>query len=77
MAEVVLSTKIPEEQAETIRSIIDERGTTVSGFIRELIDVEINKKKVDWNSSCFGPKARNDDPKEKDASVDEIVYGKS
>ena len=74
MTEVVLSPKIPEEQEETIRSIIDERGTTVSRFIRELIDKEINRKKVDWDASCFGSKARNDNPKEKDASVDEIVY---
>ena len=77
MAEVVLSTKVPEEQVETIKSIVEEKGTTVSGFLRELLDEEIRKKKVDWSASCFGHEARDDEPKKKDASVDEIVYGKA
>ena len=77
MAEVVLSTKVPEEQVETIKIIVEEKGTTVSGFLRELLDGEIKKKKVDWNASCFGYDTRDDEPKKKDASVDEIVYGKA
>ena len=54
MAEVVLSTKFPEEQVETIRSIVEEKGITVSALLRELLDGEIKKKKVDWGASCFG-----------------------
>ncbi|MDP7266494.1 MAG: hypothetical protein QGH39_13140 [Candidatus Thermoplasmatota archaeon] len=77
MAEVVLSTKFPEEQVETIRSIVEEKGITVSALLRELLDGEIKKKKVDWGASCFGLEPRSDEPKKREATVDDIVYGMS
>ncbi|MFW5904488.1 MAG: ribbon-helix-helix protein, CopG family [Candidatus Saliniplasma sp.] len=76
MSEKVLSTKVPKEDVETIKSIAEEKGRTVSSLLRELIDSEIKKKKVDWNSPCFGKEPRDDQPKKKDAKIDEIVYGK-
>lgn len=75
MGEIVLSTKVSAEQAEIFRSIAEERGTTVSGLVREFIDVEVERKKVDWDAACFGREARDDEPRDGDASVDEILYG--
>ncbi len=76
MAEVVLSTKLSGEQAEIVRSIVEEKGTTVSGLIRELIDAEIERRRVDWDASCFGREARDDNPRYKEKSVDDVLYGR-
>ena len=76
MVEKVLSTKVSDEEVETIKSIAEEKGTTVSALLRELLDDEIKKKNVDWDTSCFGTDPRNDEPKERRITVDEVVYGK-
>lgn len=76
MSEKVLSTKVSEEDVETIKSIAEEKGSTVSSLLRELLNEEIKTKKVDWDSSCFGKSPRNDRPKKEGAEVDEIVYGR-
>lgn len=72
-----MSTKVPEEQVETIKCIVEERGTTVSALLRELLYEEIKKKEADWDAPCFGLEPRSDKPRKKEASVDEIVYGTS
>ena len=76
MTDKVLSTKVTEEEVELMKSIAEEKGTTVSSLIRELIDEEITKRNVDWDSSCFGINPRNDKPKKQKVTIDEIVYGK-
>ena len=76
MTEKVLSTKVTNEEVEMIKSIAEERGTTVSALLRELIDDEINNKNVDWDAQCFGTNPRNDEPKKHKVTIDEVVYGK-
>ena len=76
MAENVLSTKVSEEEVKTIKSIAEEKSTTVSGLLRELLNNEIKKKTVNWNAPCFGLYPRDDEPKKKKAAVDEVLYGK-
>ena len=46
----------------------------VSGLIRELIDAEIERRRVDWDASCFGREARDDNPRYKEKSVDDVLY---
>ena len=76
MIEKVLSTKVSSDEVEMIKSIAEEKGTTVSAFLRELIDDEIKKKNVDWDAPCFGTDPRNDKPKKQRVTIDEVVYGK-
>ena len=76
MTEKVLSTKVTDEEVEMFKSIAEERGTTVSALIRELIDDEIKNKNVDWDAPCFGMNPRADEPKRHLATIDEVVYGK-
>ena len=76
MNERVLSTKVSDEDVEVIKSIAEEKGTTVSAFLRELIEDEIKKKSVDWDASCFSAEPRNDKPKKRSVTIDEVVYGK-
>ncbi|MFW6083561.1 MAG: hypothetical protein ACOC7O_02865 [Thermoplasmatota archaeon] len=75
MSDKVLSTKVPEEEIEEIKSIADEKGKTVSSLLRELLEKEVQKKKVDWDSPCFGSNPRDDESKEKEAKIDEVIYG--
>jgi len=75
MSEKVLSTKVSDEDVETIKSIAEEKGRTVSSLLRELLDREVKKRKVDWDSPCFGKSPREDQPKKEGAEVDEILYG--
>ncbi|MEF8873598.1 MAG: hypothetical protein V5A88_02880 [Candidatus Thermoplasmatota archaeon] len=76
MSDKVLSTKVREEDVEEIKGLAEEEGKTVSGFLRELLDREIQKTKGGWDDPCFGSDPRDDEPKKKDAEVDEILYGK-
>ena len=76
MTERVLSTKVTDEEVELIKSIAEEKGTTVSAFLRELIDAELTERRVDWTAPCFGTKPREDKPKKPMVSIDEILYGK-
>jgi hypothetical protein len=76
MTEKVLSTKVTNEEVEMIKSIAEEKGTTVSALLRELIDDEITKKNVDWFAPCFGINPRYDKPKKQRVTIDEVVYGK-
>ena len=75
MPDKVLSTKVPEEDIEEIKSIAEEKGKTVSSLLRELLEKEVQKKKVDWDSPPFGSNPRDDEPKEKEAKIDEVLYG--
>ncbi|MGM0509671.1 MAG: hypothetical protein ACQESD_00890 [Thermoplasmatota archaeon] len=75
MSEKVLSTKVSEEDVETIKSIAEEKGSTVSSLLRELLHREIKTKKVDWDSTCFGTSPREDKPNKEGAEVDNIFYG--
>jgi len=75
MPDKVLSTKVPEEDIEEIKSIAEEKGKTVSSLLRELLEKEVQKKKADWDSPCFGSNPRDDEPKEKEAKIDEVLYG--
>lgn len=76
MSDKVLSTKVREEEVEAIKSLAEEEGKTVSGLLRELLDREIRKTKADWDDPCFGSDPRDDEPKKKDAEIDETLYGK-
>ncbi len=76
MSDKVLSTKIPEEVAEKIKSIAEERDESISSLLRKLLNEEIQKKEVGWDSPCFGSEPREDEPKKRDADIDEVLYGK-
>ncbi len=75
MSDKVLSTKVKEEDVEEIKSLAEEKEKTISGYLRELLDKEIQKAKGDWSDPCFGLNPRDDEPKKKEASIDEILYG--
>lgn len=76
MSDKVLSTKVSEEEIDEIKSIAEERGESISSLLRKLLHEEIQKKKADWDSPCFGSGPRDDEPKKKDAEIDEVIYGK-
>lgn len=76
MSEKVLSTKVTVEDVEIIKSIAEVNGITVSALLRELLKAEIKNRNISWDAYCFGSAPRNDVPKNKRASIDEIVYGK-
>lgn len=76
MTEKVLSTKVTNQDIEIIKTIAEVNGTTVSALLRELIEAEIKNKNISWDASCFGSNPRNDKPKYRNASIDEVVYGK-
>ncbi|MFO7991985.1 MAG: hypothetical protein R6U61_06815 [Thermoplasmata archaeon] len=76
MSDKVLSTKVPDDEVETIKNIAEEEDESISSLLRKLLHKEVQKKKVDWRSPCFGSNPREDEPKIKDTTIDEVLYGK-
>ena len=75
MSDKVLSTKVPEEKVKKIKSIAEEKGESISSLLRKLLDEEILKKEVNWDSPCFGSAPREDEPEDSEAEIDETLYG--
>ena len=75
MSDKVLSTKVPEEMVKKIKSIAEEKGESISSLLRKLLDEEILKKEVNWDSPCFGSAPREDEPEDSEAEIDETLYG--
>jgi hypothetical protein len=76
MTDKVLSTKVTDEEVDIIKSIAEEKGTTVSALLRTFIEAQIAKRNVDWDAPCFGTNPRDDKPKKQKVTVDDVVYGK-
>lgn len=76
MSDKVLSTKVPDEEVEMIKNIAEEEGESISSLLRKLLHKEVQKKKIDWDSPCFGSNPRDDEPLKKDTDIDDILYGK-
>lgn len=76
MSDKVLSTKVSEEEMDEIKSLAEEKDKTISSLLRELLEQEIKKKQADWDAGCFGAEPRDDKPKKKDTTVDEVLYGR-
>lgn len=76
MSDKVLSTKVSEDEMDDIRSLAEEKGETISSLLRKLLNQEIKQKQADWDAECFGDEPRDDEPEEKDKTVDEVLYGR-
>jgi hypothetical protein len=75
MATEPLTTKVPQEEANTLRRLAEERGTTVSALIRELLQKAVRNGESDWNAPCFGGAPLRDEARYPQASIDELAYG--